>query len=502
MTLRANKPTKDSPISAHISSGLTAIAERERAAATDFVSSVLRPDARVSVYLYQPVSATGLRAESPGALFDIGPLPPPVADTDREYLYQCAEAGRTGSFLQSAADCTRRVPQTTQIDEAASTSYRAFNGCAASREAQIAVEQARHGFTSLRRDGPPVGAYIHHLALSPSVHGFEIVATGRLPVLGTIFTVTRERKPVSLHEYSNLVDYAIFLAEEALEIRATHLLGAAHLAANFEGSGLEALLDDPTSDLAVQLVVKLLFAHHWFFPYDAAAHALLQHALGSRGAADTLYTAHGWSAPRSLHERAGDARTVHAVVRSDIGTLVRHLAWYRLGKEFRSRPGALNDAIGRALNTALLLLAGSRASVPSFRSRTLGRGPRSGDQYLAPNGSFAEFDRDDSLLAPVFSLAGIQSLLRTNPRLERFAPSFAVCGPGDTQGHTRTHLMPVRFIEGFERGGAPRFSARMHDGVRDRSRWLCSYAIARLAAMTAADRREKPAPRVTSGGPR
>jgi hypothetical protein len=489
MKISTYKRKKDLHISSHISSNLTTIAERERAAATDFVSSVLRPDARVSVYLYQPIGATGLRAESPGALFDIGPVPPAAADAERRYLYQCAEAGRTGSFLQSAEDCTRRVPQTTQIDAAASASYRAFNGCEESREAQIAVEEARHGFTSPRRDGPPVGSYIHHLALAPSVHGFETVATGRLPVLGTIFTVTQERRPVALHEYSNLVDYAIFIAEEALEIRATHLFGAAHLGSNFEGSALEALIDDPTSDLAVQLVVKLLFAHHWFFPYDAAAHALMQQALGSRGAVDALYAAHGWSAPRSLRDDiARDDRTLHAIVRGDLGTLVRHLAWYRLGKEFRSRPGALNDAIGRALNTALLLLVGSRASVPSLRNRTLGRGPRSGDQYLAPSDTLTALDRDESLLAPVFPLAGIQSLLRTNPRLDRFAPSRDVCGPGDTEGHTRTHLKPVRFIEGFERGGAPRFSARMHDSMRDRSRWLCSYAIARLATMAAAER--------------
>lgn len=494
MKISNKKVQKEMDISLDISSPLAGIAERERAAATDFVASVLRPDARVSVYLYQPIGAPGLRAESPGALFDIGPVPPAADETERRYLYQCAEAGRTGSFLQSAEDCTRRVPQTTQIDAAASTSYRAFNGCAESREAQIAVEEARHGFTSPRRDGPPVGSFIHHLALAPSVHGFETVATGRLPVLGTIFTVTTERKPVALHEYSNLVDYAIFIAEEALEIRATHLLGAAHLGANFEGSALEALLDDPASDLAVQLVVKLLFAHHWFFPYDAAAHALMQHALGSRAAVEALYAAHGWSAPRSLRAGAQSDRALLAVVRSDLGTLVRHLAWYRLGKEFRSRPGALNDAIGRALNTALSLLVGTRASVPSFRSRALGRGARTGDQYLAPNPGFAEFDREESLLAPVFPYAGIQSLLRTNPRLDRFAPSFEVCGPGDTEGHTRTHLKPVRFIEGFERGGAPRFSARMHDGVRDRSRWLCSYAIARLAAFAAMERAHSDVP--------
>ncbi|MBI3568498.1 MAG: hypothetical protein HY084_09910 [Gemmatimonadetes bacterium] len=482
------KRQKDFVISTPISSPLVAIAERERAAATDFVASVLHPEARVSVYLYQPVDAPGLRPESPGALFDIGPLPRGGDTVDRRLLFQCAEAGRTGSFLQSAADCTQRVPQTTQIDDSASRSYRAFNGDAAAREAQIAVEEARHGFTSPRRDGPPVGAYIHHLALAPSVHGAETVATGRIPVLGTIFTVTRERRPASLHEYSNLVDYAIFIAEEALEIRATHLLGVSHLGAEFEGSAIESLLDDPASDLAVQLVVKLLFAHHWFFPYDAAAHALLRHALGSDGATAALYAAHGWIAPRRLHGPARDDRAVYAVVRGDLGTLVRHLAWYRIGKEFRPRPGALGDAIGRALNTALPLLVGTQATMPSFRSRMAARSPRAGDLYLAPNAAYTELDRDDSLLAPVLPYAGIHALLRTNPDLARFAPSFAVCGPGDTAGHTRTHLKPVRFIEGFDRGGAPRFSARMHDGVRDRSRWLCSYAIARLAAMAGAER--------------
>jgi len=469
---------------AQVSSTLAAIAERERAAATDFVASVLRPEARVSVYLYQPVEAPGLRDESPGALYDIGPVPAALEPTDRQQLYQCAEAGRTGSFLQSADDCTRRVPQTTRIDDAASTSYRAFNGNARAREAQIAVEQARHGFTSPRRDGPPVGAYIHHLALAPSVHGFETVATGRLPVLGTIFTVTREKKPVAMHEYSNLVDYAIFIAEEALEIRATHLLGAAHLGADFEGSALEALLDEPTSDLAVQLVVKLLFAHHWFFPYDAAAHALLRHALGSHAAVNALYARHGWSPPRSLPEHPRDDRALHAVVRADLATLVRHLAWYRLGKEFRPRPGTVNDAIARASNTALLLLVGARASVPALRGWGAARAQRAADLYLGPNGAFSAVDRDDSLLAPVFPAAGIQTLRRTNPTLARFAPSFDVCGPGDTDGHTRTHLKPSRYIEGFERVGAPRFSARLHDGVRDRSRWLCSYAIARLATLT------------------
>jgi hypothetical protein len=93
-------------------------------------------------------------------------------------------------------------------------------------------------------------------------------------------------------------------------------------------------------------------------------------------------------------------------------------------------------------------------------------------------------ERDESLLAPVFSVSGVHQLVRGRPAaLERFDCSFAVCGPGDTEGHTRTHLKPTSFVESFERGGAPRFSARRQDGVRDRTKWLCSYAIARLAQL-------------------
>lgn len=471
---------------------LLEIAARERAAATDFVESILPASARVSVYLYQPIHAPGLRASSPGVLHDIGPLPAGTG-ADRALLYQCAEAGRTGSFLQSAADCTQRVPQTTQIDDGASQSYRAFNACTPARIAQIAVERARHGFAVGRKDGPPVGSYIHHLALAPAVHSFEAVASGRIPVLGTIFTVTSEKKPSSLHEYSNLVDYALFIAEEALQIRASELLGSGHVGASFEGSALENLLDDPIGDAAVQLIVKLLFAHHWFFPYDPVAWLLLRDATGSDAAAHTLYARHGWSPPRSIHAERADDRALQRLVVTDIVTLVRHLSWYRLGKDFRPRPGEVSDAVGRALTTALMLLCGDLTFVPSLRSVSRASRVRAEGVYLGPPAALPEPSRDASLVAPVFPVSGIQSLVRAAAAQGetvrvRFDESFSVCGPGDTEGHTRTHLKPTAFIDGFDRGGAPRFSARMQDGVRERTKWLCSYAIARLADRTACAR--------------
>jgi hypothetical protein len=112
---------------------------------------------------------------------------------------------------------------------------------------------------------------------------------------------------------------------------------------------------------------------------------------------------------------------------------------------------------------------------------------------LGPPPGLALHGHDEALLAPVFPAAGVHQLIRQRPAgraspLERFGASFAVCGPGDTDGSTRTHLKPVRFVEGFGPGGAPRFSARMQDGMRDRTRWLCSYAIGRLAESALGER--------------
>ncbi|HEY4320653.1 MAG TPA: hypothetical protein VGM77_05675 [Gemmatimonadales bacterium] len=468
-----------------MSDRLLEIARQERVAAADTVERLLPATAPVSVYLYQPTSAEGLRPESPGVLWDIGPLPERAAPVPRDLLYQCAEAGRTGSFLQSAVECTRRVPQTTRIDAAAARSYRAFNGNADARCAQIAIEQARHGFASRVLDGPPTGYFIHHLALAPSVQSFTALTSARLPVLGTIFTVTEEAAPLERREYSNLVDYAIFLAGELLEVRAEQLLGHGHVTSVFEGSALEALLDAPTSDASVQLAIKLLFAHHWFFAYDPVACALLDRLSGD---AESLYTAHGWTSPRSAPDGGRSSAELHRLVVDDITTLVGHVCWYRLGREFRPRPGAVRESVRAALNTALLLLCGVRTESCGYG------GVRRGEQgvFLGPPPALALHDPDESLLAPVFPAAGVRHLLRGahggETPLERFGASHAVCGPGDTGGGTRTHLKPMRYVEAFGHGGVPRFSARMHDGMRDRTRWVCSYAIGRLAACALLDR--------------
>ena len=479
--------------SCRLTDHLSEIAERERAAATETVERLLPSGARVSVYLYQPVTAPGLRPASPGVLWDVGPLPVASVGISRDLLYQCGEAGRTGSFLQSAAECTRRVPQTTCIDAAAFRSYRSYNGNDAARLAQIGVEQARHGFRARASDGPPQGFFIHHLALAPSVQSFSSLASARLPVLGTIFTVTAEEAPLQLREYSNLVDYAIFIAGELLEVRAEHLLGRGHVSSVFEGSALEALLDAPTSDAAVQLVIKLLFSHHWFFPYDPAAYALLLRLVGSADAASALYDRHGWLPPRTVADGSCGAEAARQLVESDLTTLVGHICWYRLGRDFRPRPGAVHASVRSALTTALMLLCGKQSEVRGYDARRPGARRADHSVFLGPPPALALHGHDESVLAPVFPAAGVHQLIRhrapggASP-LGRFDASFAVCGPGDTDGSTRTHLKPIRFVEGFGHGGTPRFSSRMQDGMRDRTRWLCSYAIGRLAESALIDR--------------
>lgn len=469
------------------------IARRERRAATETVERLLPATARVSVYLFQPVAVEGLREHSPGVLWDVGPLPAGIPPAARDQLYQCAEAGRTGSFLQSAAECSRRVPQTTCIDATAARSYRSSNASESARRAQIAVEQSRHGFKSRQPDGPPQGVFIHHLALAPSVQDFTSLATGRLPVLGTIFTVTADESPRDLHEYSNLVDYAIFLAGELLEVRAEYLLGRGHVTSVFQGSALEALLDAPTSDLAVQLVIKLLFAHHWFFPYDPAGYALLLRLTGSADSANQLYLAHGWEGPRTQIGALAPAAELRRRVLSDLTTLVSHICWYRLGREFQPRPGALPRAMRSALNSALLLLCGTRVDVPTLGALRSGRRRGDHDVFLGPVPTLQLNGPDEPLLAPVFAASGLRQLARpragvTGSPVDRFDASVAVCGPGDTGGATRTHLKPSRFVDGFGYAGVPHFSARREDGWRDQTRWLSSYAIGRLAAMEVRDR--------------
>jgi hypothetical protein len=202
--------------------------------------------------------------------------------------------------------------------------------------------------------------------------------------------------------------------------------------------------------------------------------------------------------PRRLASEPRSDADLRGLVTADIETLIRHLSWYRLGKDFRPRPHQVTDGVTRALNTSLLLLCGQPADVPVPRSSP-NFSRRSRDRYLGPPPALTDLSRDDSLLAPVFPISGVRQLIRTerarsNGRgvtLERFEPSFAVCGPGFTEGHTRTHLKPSGFVESFERGGTPRFSSRRESGVRERTKWLCSYAIARLAESALVEREPK-----------
>ena len=283
-----------------------------------------------------------------------------------------------------------------------------------------------------------------------------------------------------------------FLSGELLEVRIEHLLGASLVSPDFEGSALEELLDAPASDAAVQLIIKLLFAHHWFFPYDPVAYALLLRGTGDGDCTADLYRKHGWLPPRTAAAEEHSAAVARQLLAGDLATLIGHTCWYRLGREYRPRPGLLEEKIGIALNTALLLLCGVRSEVQAYGARraSVRRSDRS--VYLGPPDGLPLGGPNASLLAPVFPASGVHQLYRQRQgegevASDRFTASFAVCGPGNTAGHTRTHLKPSRFVEGFGPGGTPRFSARTQDGLRDRTRWLCSYAIGRLAGRDAPD---------------
>ncbi|MEP6780129.1 MAG: hypothetical protein ABJC26_09590, partial [Gemmatimonadaceae bacterium] len=443
-------------------SPLMEVAEQERASATAFVEGLLPCEARISVYLFQPLRRPELLEDSPGTLYDVGPVPASAAAVERDLLFTCAKAGRTGSFLQSADHCLSRTQQTAEIDQAAARDFRRRNAPRDIREAQIAVESARYGFQAESRDGPPIGRFIHHLALAPSVHSFEVLATRRIPVLGTVFTLTRSNDAEELkavREYSNLVDYAMFIGKELLDIRATHLLGGRQGQADFIGVALQKLSRDPTCDQSVQLVMKLLLAHHWFYPYGPVAYSLLRRVSGSDEKACELYEAHGWAPPPTPLAPSADDRFARQHVIADIVTLVQHLSWYRLGKEFRRTPEEVTGGVTRAVNTALLLLCGVPENVASLRSwhSTTSRTP---SRVLAPSSALSELEGKEGLLAPTFPIDGIRNLVRGKASelvemrngsnticmkpavLQRFQSAWTVCAPGASIFDTRTHLIP------------------------------------------------------------
>lgn len=482
-------------------SPLLDVARQERQSATAFVEELLPRDARISVYLFQPLRRDELLDDSPGTLYDVGPIPGTAHNVPRDLLYTCAKAGRTGSFLQSAGHCLSRTQQTAEIDQAAARDFRERNPPREVREAQIAVESARYGFNADTRDGPPVGRFIHHLALAPSVHSFEVLETRRTPVLGTVFTLTSdrdERRLEDIREYSNLVDYAMFIGRELMDIRATHLLGGRQGQADFIGVALQKLSRDPTCDQSVQLVIKLLLSHHWFFPYGPVAYSLLRRITGSDAGACELYSQHGWTPPPIPLPVDDSDRLQRQQVIADIVTLVQHLSWYRLGKEFRRSPEELTGAVTRAVNTALLLMCGVPEDVASLRSWH-GTNARTPSRVLAPSLALSELEGREGLLTPTFPIDGIRNLVRGRASdlvempnasgvqqmratvLQRFQSAWTVCGPGAAVFDTRTHLAPSGFVEGFARGGTPHFVTGIETTERERTKWMCSYAIARLA---------------------
>lgn len=481
------KPTEGFPVER--------VAASERAAARERLDSLLRGSSKISVGLFQPIQAAGLQPDSPGAVFDVTPLPRGCEPVDRELLYTCARAGNMGAFLQNPALCLQRTKFSAPIDVGAIRTFKDRNGHDESRRQQIHVEGLRHAFKSQNPDEPPENYWTHHLALAPNVLSFENLSDRRIPLLGTLFTVSApgvgpghpdlEKQP----QYANMVDYATFLGSELLVIRAANLLGGLERL----GDALESILGGTPTDDGVQLAVRAIFSHHWFFPYDPTAYALIRSVLNDDAAASELYRQHGWLPPRDqAFPCVRKSATLHETLITDIVTLVQHLRYQLGGRRWEREE--MGPPVQRAVNTALLLLCGE-VPLPARAASRRGGGGRSPVVSLRPSEPLTRVCtlRNGQFTTPAFPDGRIRNLIRGEQKrlLERMAGAIEPCRPGQTTFSTRTHLKPALMIEGFAADGTRRSTRELHDTEWDQTRWICFYAVARLTRAAVANRPDR-----------
>ena len=139
------------------------------------------------------------------------------------------------------------------------------------RRAHVRLEKHRYANRTIitgwdADDIPPVKAFIHQLVLRPFLAD---LSHWRLPSLGVIYVLTEDEKPTFVEQ--KLPRVALTVAEEILRVRLKWLLGG-----NAPDT-LQRLGDrEQVSDSVIVLAAKFVFAHHWLYPYDPAAHKLLQ----------------------------------------------------------------------------------------------------------------------------------------------------------------------------------------------------------------------------------
>jgi len=468
---------------------LEVLAQQEREDARSRLRRILPVDAKVSVYLFQPLGCDGLRDESPGPLFDVGPHPAAAGITEPDTVHTCAASGKTGLFLLNQEHCLSRFPKSDEIDVSAVSNYRQANSAIA-RSADFRVQQARYripvGEASKPGGGdpvPPKGWWIHHLALAPLVNAFDLPVWRRTPVLGTIFTLTKEEqsaRDVQVPEYSNLIDYVAAIAPRLRTVRANVLFGEARVTRH-----LGALLEAGVSDHSVQCVLQMLFAHHWFYPYDPVGYYLLVKACANEAAAKQAYLDHGWLPPRNASAPpTTSAKQLFEALVLDIVLLARQLRHDEQNDSFRTLKDRVHATVQASLKTGLALLCGGPALVDGYST-------------LVPPPSLQELDWSKDILLPGFGSQTLDSKSRSS--MEELSAnvneSRDACAPGpdadSREGsvgnphRTRVSAGAMVHIVGLGTWGAPRYNDSVRQSppkhVFASTKWIRTYFIDRLA---------------------
>ena len=491
---------------ASISQELLDVAQRERNDIRKLGRELqLAPDIKVSLYLFQPVLLDGIPGDSKGTLVDFGPIPAHASD-EPELLYTCALAGKAGKYFSSAANTNFRIPLPERIGSIADIQERNPK----TWEATIRAESLRH---DMPLDADYREWFQFNLAIAVRPPTFGVLQGRRLPTLGVAFvvlhrtlvqqaaeddpgynTVTNYAFLVRDSPWLNaLVDYSIVVADEMLDIRARHLLGAGQ-DHNLDRA-LKALVESPTGDDAVQLVMKFILSHHWFYAHQLSAYWLFQRVLGDD--VGSLYETHGWLPPpnptkgaEAYAEEVSDAQLLKGLI-EDATAILTHQAWRRLARPRRLTTTDLSTRIENAVQTALLLLIGEvRHSPGAARDRR---------HYLAAPENFHALAELKGGRTPVFDDTTVGNLsrkgatFRSNQTGEdvdgavRLSSVFTAVSPESEGFQLRTHFQArVReFVYGYD----PYHRTPQKEGSTPSdlasTRWITAYAAAKMVATLA-----------------
>ena len=145
------------------------------------LASLIPPNDPITILLYQP--PTG---EHTGRFIDVGPRPDGVT-SDIE-VFQSINSGASGAALTDPQFSLRFTPIRKKISKSDVATYKENNPLEL-RERQVQLEKIRHSNNIKwpEAHATPLGSFIHHLSISPSVRDLY---DPRVPTYGYVYTIT------------------------------------------------------------------------------------------------------------------------------------------------------------------------------------------------------------------------------------------------------------------------------------------------------------------------